>query len=187
MKIAQALDDFGVEYIELTSPAASPESRADCEAICKMGLKRSKCVRSSAFLRLARGPGLGRQLALCRRPFLELKPRREGLTGAVDAPSLAGSSPTSVATWTTPASPLRLVRLAPPVVSLLAGRRCRSSPRCPSSSRCRRCRRRHRHVVVPARVLARQGHGLHREDGPRGCVPRFPSGCSCSCPVDVWR
>lgn len=44
MKIAQALDDFGVEYIELTSPAASPESRADCEAICKMGLKNSKCV-----------------------------------------------------------------------------------------------------------------------------------------------
>ncbi|KAM0753146.1 homocitrate synthase [Meredithblackwellia eburnea MCA 4105] len=39
MKIAQALSDFGVEYIELTSPAASPESRADCERICKMGLK----------------------------------------------------------------------------------------------------------------------------------------------------
>ncbi|CDZ98541.1 homocitrate synthase [Phaffia rhodozyma] len=44
MKIARALDDFGVEYIELTSPAASPESRADCEAICKMGLKRSKIL-----------------------------------------------------------------------------------------------------------------------------------------------
>jgi homocitrate synthase len=66
IKIAQALDDFGVEYvsatqveccgcrgsilcrladaapnnqIELTSPAASEQSRADCEAICKLGLK----------------------------------------------------------------------------------------------------------------------------------------------------
>jgi homocitrate synthase len=39
MKIAQALDDFGVEYIELTSPAASAQSKEDCAAICKMGLK----------------------------------------------------------------------------------------------------------------------------------------------------
>lgn len=37
--IARALDAFGVEYIELTSPAASEQSRADCEAICKLGLK----------------------------------------------------------------------------------------------------------------------------------------------------
>lgn len=33
------MDDFGVEYIELTSPAASQSSREDCEAICKLGLK----------------------------------------------------------------------------------------------------------------------------------------------------
>ncbi|KAJ3107881.1 mitochondrial Homoaconitase [Phlyctochytrium planicorne] len=39
IKIAKALDEFGVEYIELTSPAASEQSRADCEAICKLGLK----------------------------------------------------------------------------------------------------------------------------------------------------
>ena len=38
------LDEFGVEYIELTSPAASPESRAHCEAICKLGLKRTKIL-----------------------------------------------------------------------------------------------------------------------------------------------
>lgn len=44
IKIAKALDDFGVDYIELTSPAASPESRAHCEAICKLGLKRSKIL-----------------------------------------------------------------------------------------------------------------------------------------------
>ncbi|KAL3480206.1 hypothetical protein BJX99DRAFT_254799 [Aspergillus californicus] len=39
IQIARALDDFGVEYIELTSPAASEQSKADCEAICKLGLK----------------------------------------------------------------------------------------------------------------------------------------------------
>ncbi|KAK2066434.1 hypothetical protein P8C59_000258 [Phyllachora maydis] len=36
---SKALDEFGVDYIELTSPAASEQSRADCEAICKLGLK----------------------------------------------------------------------------------------------------------------------------------------------------
>jgi homocitrate synthase len=39
IKIARALDEFGVDYLELTSPAASEQSRADCEAICKLGLK----------------------------------------------------------------------------------------------------------------------------------------------------
>ncbi|CAG8455079.1 128_t:CDS:2 [Racocetra fulgida] len=39
IEIAKALDEFGVEYIELTSPAASEQSRLDCEAICKLGLK----------------------------------------------------------------------------------------------------------------------------------------------------
>lgn len=39
IKIAKALDDFGVDYIELTSPAASEQSRKDCETICKLGLK----------------------------------------------------------------------------------------------------------------------------------------------------
>lgn len=39
IEIAEALDDFGVDYIELTSPAASEQSRLDCEAICKLGLR----------------------------------------------------------------------------------------------------------------------------------------------------
>jgi homocitrate synthase len=60
IEIARALDDFGVDYvshnwkstdnslggpltdaakIELTSPCASEQSRLDCEAICKLGLK----------------------------------------------------------------------------------------------------------------------------------------------------
>jgi hypothetical protein len=38
---AKMLDEFGVDYIELTSPVASEQSRKDCEAICKLGLKVS--------------------------------------------------------------------------------------------------------------------------------------------------
>ncbi|KAL9073765.1 MAG: hypothetical protein Q9157_004630 [Trypethelium eluteriae] len=34
------LDDFGVDYIELTSPAASEQSKRDIEAICQLGLKQ---------------------------------------------------------------------------------------------------------------------------------------------------
>ena len=39
VEVAQLLDAFGVEYLELTSPAASPQSRLDCENITKLGLK----------------------------------------------------------------------------------------------------------------------------------------------------
>jgi homocitrate synthase len=39
IKIAKTLDDFGVEYRELTSPAASEQSRQDLMAITKLGLK----------------------------------------------------------------------------------------------------------------------------------------------------
>jgi len=39
IEIAKALDEFGVDYIELTSPAASEQSRQDCIAISKLGLK----------------------------------------------------------------------------------------------------------------------------------------------------
>jgi len=44
LEIAKKLDDFGVEYIELTSPASSEQSRRDAEAIAKLGLKRSKVL-----------------------------------------------------------------------------------------------------------------------------------------------
>jgi homocitrate synthase len=42
LKIAKALDDFGVEYLELTSPVASEQSREDNEKICQLGLKCKK-------------------------------------------------------------------------------------------------------------------------------------------------
>jgi len=38
IRIARALDAFGVEYIELTSPAASPQSFEDCKTIAGLGL-----------------------------------------------------------------------------------------------------------------------------------------------------
>jgi homocitrate synthase len=38
IRIATLLDAFGVEYIELTTPAASPQSEKDCRAIAGMGL-----------------------------------------------------------------------------------------------------------------------------------------------------
>ncbi len=39
IQIATLLDAFGVEYLELTSPLASPQSRADCCAIARLGLE----------------------------------------------------------------------------------------------------------------------------------------------------
>ncbi|KAH3668643.1 hypothetical protein OGAPHI_002397 [Ogataea philodendri] len=44
LQIAKALDDFGVDYIELTSPVASEQAREEVEAICKLGLKTSKIL-----------------------------------------------------------------------------------------------------------------------------------------------
>ncbi|KAG6038787.1 Saccharopine dehydrogenase [Claviceps citrina] len=60
IKIATALSDFGVEYIELTSPAASEQSRKDCEAICKLGLKSKilthvRCTMEDAKLAVETG------------------------------------------------------------------------------------------------------------------------------------
>ena len=39
LAIAEALDAFGIEYIELTSPAASPQSARDLELIARRGLR----------------------------------------------------------------------------------------------------------------------------------------------------
>ncbi|KAM5346220.1 hypothetical protein ACJ41O_009225 [Fusarium nematophilum] len=60
VKIAKALDDFGVEYIELTNPAASEQSRDDCAAICKLGLRAKvlahiRCNMNDAKIAVATG------------------------------------------------------------------------------------------------------------------------------------
>src|SRR3979411_1745616 len=39
VKIASLLDDFGVEYIELTSPVASPQSFEDLKIVAGLGLR----------------------------------------------------------------------------------------------------------------------------------------------------
>ncbi len=49
IEIARALDTFGVEYVEVTSPAASPQSQRDAAQIAKLGLgarviTHSRCV-----------------------------------------------------------------------------------------------------------------------------------------------
>lgn len=44
IKIARALDDFGVDYIEVTSPVASDQAREEVETLCKLGLKTSKIL-----------------------------------------------------------------------------------------------------------------------------------------------
>jgi homocitrate synthase len=49
IEIALALDAFGVDYVEVTSPAASPQSQRDAETIVRLGLgarviTHSRCV-----------------------------------------------------------------------------------------------------------------------------------------------
>ncbi|MHB1294884.1 MAG: homocitrate synthase [Anaerolineae bacterium] len=61
VRIATALDEFGVEYLELTSPAASPQSMEDCKAIAGLGLKAKilthvRCTLADA--KLAAGTGV---------------------------------------------------------------------------------------------------------------------------------
>jgi len=60
VEIAHALDDFGVEYIEVTTPAASPQSYADCKRIAGLGLKakvltHTRCKLEDARLALDTG------------------------------------------------------------------------------------------------------------------------------------
>lgn len=60
IEIARALDEFGVDYIELTNPCASEQSRLDCEAICKLGLKAKvlthiRCHMDDARIAVATG------------------------------------------------------------------------------------------------------------------------------------
>ncbi|MHB0879114.1 MAG: homocitrate synthase [Anaerolineae bacterium] len=60
VEIAHALDEFGVEYIELTSPAASPQSHLDCKRIAALGLKakiltHTRCTLDDAKLAVDTG------------------------------------------------------------------------------------------------------------------------------------
>lgn len=44
LDIARALDEFGVEYIEVTNPAASARSKADCASLCSLPLRKARVV-----------------------------------------------------------------------------------------------------------------------------------------------
>ena len=54
VEIAHLLDAFGVEYLELTSPAASPQSRADCARIADLGLQTKLLTHTRCHLDDAR-------------------------------------------------------------------------------------------------------------------------------------
>ncbi len=54
VEIARLLDGFGVEYLELTSPMASPASRRDCERIAGLGLKAKILTHTRCHLDDAR-------------------------------------------------------------------------------------------------------------------------------------
>jgi homocitrate synthase len=48
--IAQMLDDFGVEYLELTTPCASPQSEQDCRTIAGLGLRAKTLTHTRCVL-----------------------------------------------------------------------------------------------------------------------------------------
>jgi homocitrate synthase len=50
LEIARALDTFGVDYLEVTSPAASPQSQRDLVAIVKLGLNARVLTHSRCLL-----------------------------------------------------------------------------------------------------------------------------------------
>ncbi|KAG0174709.1 Saccharopine dehydrogenase [Apophysomyces sp. BC1034] len=60
IEIAKALDSLGVDYLELTSPAASEQSYNDCKAISQLGLKakiltHTRCHMDDARLAVETG------------------------------------------------------------------------------------------------------------------------------------
>jgi len=50
IEIARALDTFGVDYVEVTSPAASPQSQRDLAEIVKLGLNARVITHSRCLL-----------------------------------------------------------------------------------------------------------------------------------------
>jgi homocitrate synthase len=72
LEIARALDTFGVEYVEVTSPAASPLSQRDAAQIVKLGLgariiTHSRCVLDDVRAALDTGVrGIGLLFATSR-------------------------------------------------------------------------------------------------------------------------
>ncbi|NLS78212.1 MAG: homocitrate synthase [Chloroflexi bacterium] len=60
IRIAEKLDEFGVEYIEVTSPVASPKSFEDAKTLAKLGLKaklvtHTRCALEDAKIAIDTG------------------------------------------------------------------------------------------------------------------------------------
>ncbi|MBC7294402.1 MAG: homocitrate synthase, partial [Thermoleophilia bacterium] len=53
IEIAKALNDFGIEYLEVTTPVASPQSRADAETLAGLGLKTKVITHIQTHLKTA--------------------------------------------------------------------------------------------------------------------------------------
>jgi homocitrate synthase len=72
LEIARALDTFGVEYVEVTSPAASPQSQKDATQLVKLGLgarviTHSRCILDDVKAALDTGVrGIGLLFATSR-------------------------------------------------------------------------------------------------------------------------
>lgn len=54
VEIAQLLDAFGVEYLEVTTPVASPQSRSDAEKLATLGLKTRVITHIQTHLETAK-------------------------------------------------------------------------------------------------------------------------------------
>jgi homocitrate synthase len=54
VEIAQLLDEFGVEYLEVTTPVASPQSRSDAEKLATLGLKTRVITHIQTHLETAK-------------------------------------------------------------------------------------------------------------------------------------
>ncbi len=88
IRIAEALDRFGVEYIELTSPACSPRSFADCQTIARRGLRckvltHIRCHREDALRALDAGVD-GINLFMGVSPYLQKYSHGKSVTEVID-------------------------------------------------------------------------------------------------------
>jgi homocitrate synthase len=87
-EIARALDAFGVDYIEVTSPCASPQSQQDCRRLAQLGLRAKvlthiRCRLEDARLALDAGVD-GINLFMGTSPILRQYSHGYTLTELVD-------------------------------------------------------------------------------------------------------
>ncbi len=81
--IAEALSDFGVEYIEVTSPYVSPQSRKDCECLAKRDLSSKILAHTRCHIedvKIALDSGVdGLNMTIGTSPFLRQYSHGKGI------------------------------------------------------------------------------------------------------------